>query len=93
MQAISSTDSTCDAGFSLIVRGIRHVGKEGTELEGHRVGLVSEVERQPEYHNLAFEYLVAALQQPPTKVVTKATGYNPLTVRRLTRAMCITPQH
>jgi hypothetical protein len=32
----------------VIVTGIKHVGKEGNELEEHRAGLVSEAERQLE---------------------------------------------
>lgn len=32
---------------------------------------------------MAFEDLVAALQEVPTKVIATATGYNPRTVRRL----------
>jgi len=67
------------------VIGIRHVGKEGNELETHRAGLLTEAERQLEYHDSAFEDLVAKLQKIPTKVIAEATGYNPRTVRRLKR--------
>jgi hypothetical protein len=70
----------------LVISSIRHVGKEGNELEAHQTGLVTEAERQLEYHDSAFEDLVAALQQIPTKVIAEATGYNPRTVRRLKRA-------
>lgn len=69
----------------LVVSGIRHVGKEGNELEAHQAGLVSEAERQLEYHDSAFEDLVAKLREIPTKVIAEATGYNPRTVRRLKR--------
>jgi hypothetical protein len=61
----------------------RHVGKEGNELEAHRAGVVMEAERQLEYHDSAFEDLIAALQVMPTKAIVEATGYNPGTVRRL----------
>ena len=64
---------------------IRHIGKEGNHLEVHRAGVISEPERQLEYHDSAFEDLTAALQQIPTKVIAEATGYNPRTVRRLKR--------
>jgi len=69
----------------LVVRGIRHVGKEGNELEAHQAGLLTEAERELEYHDSAFEDLVAALQKIPPKVIAEATGYNPRTVRRLKR--------
>jgi hypothetical protein len=49
----------------LVVSTIRHVGKEGNELEAHQAGLVTESERQLEYHDLGFEDLVAALQEDP----------------------------
>ncbi len=68
-----------------MVRGTHHVGKEGNALEAHRVGLVTEAERQLEYHDSVFEDLVAALRGIPTKVIAEATGYNPHTVRRLKR--------
>ncbi|HEV2128943.1 MAG TPA: hypothetical protein VGR22_10020 [Thermomicrobiales bacterium] len=67
----------------LVVSSIRHVGKEGNELEAHRAGVIAEAERQLEYQDSAFVDLVAALQQIPTKVIAEATGYNPRTVRRL----------
>jgi hypothetical protein len=67
------------------VGSIRHVGKEGNELEAHRAGLVTEAERQLEYHDSTLEDLIAKLQQIPTKVIAEATGYNPRTVRRLKR--------
>ncbi len=69
----------------LVVGSIRHVGKEGNELEAHRAGLVTEAERQLEYHDSAHEDLIAKLQQIPTKVIAEVTGYNPRTVRRLKR--------
>ncbi len=69
----------------LAVSSIRHVGKEGNELEAHQAGLVTEVERQLEYHDSSFDDLIAALQQIPTKVIVEATGYNPRTVRWLNR--------
>lgn len=40
----------------------------------HRAGVVSEAERQLEYHDSAFEDLVANLRQIPTKVIAEATG-------------------
>jgi hypothetical protein len=69
----------------LVVAAIRHVGKEGNELEAHQAGLLTEAERQLEYHDSAFEDLVARLQQIPTKMIAEATGYNPRTVRRIKR--------
>jgi hypothetical protein len=51
----------------------------------HQAGLLTEAERQLEYHDSAFDDLVAALQQIPTRVIAEATGYNPRTVRRLKR--------
>ncbi len=68
-----------------MVAGVRHVGKEGNDLETHQAGLVTEAERQIEYHDSSFADLVAKLQQIPTKVLAEATGYNPRTVRRLKR--------
>ncbi len=65
--------------------GIRHVGKEGNKLEAHQAGLVTEVERQLEYHDSSFTDLIAVLQGIPTRVIAEATGYNPRTVRRLKR--------
>ncbi len=67
------------------VTGIKHVGKEGNELEAHRAGLATETERQLEYHDSAFDDLVAALQKLTTKAIAEATGYNPRTVWRLKR--------
>jgi hypothetical protein len=58
----------------LVVDAIRHVGMEENELEVHRVGLVTEGERQLEYHASAFEDPVAKLWQIPTKVIAEATG-------------------
>ncbi len=69
----------------LVVGSIRHVGKEGNELGAHQAGLVTEAERQLEYHDSAFEDLIAALGTVPTKMIAEATGYNPRTVRRLKR--------
>jgi hypothetical protein len=69
----------------LVVSGIRHVGKEGNELEAHQAGLLTEAERQLEYHDSAFEDLIVDLRQIPTKTIADATGYNPRTVRRLKR--------
>jgi hypothetical protein len=69
----------------LVVSGIRHVGKEGNALEAHKAGIITERERQLEYHDSTFEDLIATLQQIPTKVIADATGYNPRTVRRLKR--------
>lgn len=62
---------------------VKHVGKEGNELDAHRVGIVDEAERQLEYHDSWYEDLVAALRAIPTKALVEATGYNPRTVRRL----------
>jgi hypothetical protein len=61
------------------------VGKEGNELEAHQAGLLTEAERQLEYHDSAFDDLVAKLQQIPTKAIAEVTGYKPRTVRRLKR--------
>jgi hypothetical protein len=69
----------------LVVSGIRHVGKEGNELEAHQAGLLNEAERQLEYHDSAFEDLLAKLKKIPTKMIAEAIGYNPRTVRRLKR--------
>ncbi|HEV2125517.1 MAG TPA: hypothetical protein VGW38_22425 [Chloroflexota bacterium] len=63
----------------LVVSGVRHVGKEGNELELHRA------ERQLEYPVSALEDLIAALRKIPTKVIAEVPGYNPRTVRRLKR--------
>ncbi len=54
-------------------------------MEAHQAGLVTEAERQLEYHDSSFADLVSALQRIPTKVIAAATGYNPRTVRRLKR--------
>jgi DNA polymerase III epsilon subunit-like protein len=67
----------------LVVSTIRHVGKEGNELEAHRAGVISEAERQLEYHDSTLEDLIAKLQQIPTKGIADTTGYDPRTVRRL----------
>jgi hypothetical protein len=64
---------------------VTHVGKEGHELEAHQADLITEAERQLEYHDSSFEDLVSALQRIPTKVIVEATGYNPRTVRRIKR--------
>ena len=69
----------------LVVDAIPHVGKVGNELEAHWAGLVTEAERQLEYHESSYEDLIAALQWIPTKLIAEATGYNPRTVRRLKR--------
>ena len=45
--------------------------------------MVTEAERQLEYHDSAVEDLVAKLQRIPTKMIADATGYNPRTVSRL----------
>ncbi len=68
-----------------MVRRTHHIGKDGDALEAHRVGLVTEAERQLEYHDSVVEALVAALQGIPTKVIAEGTVYNPHTVRRLKR--------
>jgi hypothetical protein len=54
-------------------------------VEAHRAGVISEAERQLEYHDSTFEDLIAKLQEIPTKVIAEATGYNPRTVRRMKR--------
>jgi hypothetical protein len=54
-------------------------------LPHYQAELVTEAERQLEYHDSSFEDLVAKLQRIPTKVIADATGYNPRTVRRLKR--------
>ena len=69
----------------LVVSDVRHVGKEGNHLEAHRAGMISETERQLEFHDSAFEDLVMALREIPTKVIAEATGYNPRTARQLKR--------
>ncbi len=69
----------------VLVMGIKHVGKEGNDLDAHKAGLVTEAERQLEYHDSAFEDLVAKLREIPTKIIAEATGYNPRTIRRLKR--------
>ena len=69
----------------VVVTRIKHVGKEGNELEEHRAGLVSEAERQLEYNDSWFEDLVAALRSISTQAIAQATGYDRRTVRRLKR--------
>jgi hypothetical protein len=67
------------------VAHVKHVGKEGNELEAHKAGIIDESERQVGYHDTWFEDLVAIVKVIPTKVVAEATGYNDRTVRRLKR--------
>jgi hypothetical protein len=76
-----------ELGHDLLLElsNIQHVGKEGNELEAHVAGLVTQAERQLEYHDSALEDLITALQRIPTRVIAEATGYNPRTVRRLKR--------
>ena len=64
---------------------IKHVGKEGNELDEHDAGVIDEMERQLEYHDSEFDDLVRMLREIPTKVIVEATGYNERTVRRLKR--------
>jgi hypothetical protein len=45
----------------LAVTSIRRVGKEGNQLEAHRVGAVTELEWQLEYHDSNVEDLIASL--------------------------------
>lgn len=44
--------------------------------------MITEAERQLEYHGSTFEDLIGALREIPTKVIAEATSYNPRTVRR-----------
>ncbi len=59
--------------------------QKGYGLELYQAKLVTEVEWQLEYYDSAFEDLVAALHQIPTRVIAEATGYYARTVRRLKR--------
>ena len=68
------------------MNNIRHMGKEGNELEAHRAGLLTENKRQLEYHDSSFGDLIAKLQGIPTKMIAGATGYNLRTVPRLKRS-------
>jgi hypothetical protein len=69
----------------IVAAHIKHVGKEGNELEEHDAGVIEESERQLEYHDSAFDDMVRALREIPTTVIAEATGYNQRTVRRLKR--------
>jgi hypothetical protein len=64
---------------------IKHVGKEGNELDTLKAGTVDKSEWQLEYHDSWFENLIVSLRKLPTKVIAEATGYNERTVGRLKR--------
>jgi hypothetical protein len=66
------------------VSGIKHVSKQGNDLEEHRAGLETKAERQLKYHHDSrLEHLAAALGQTPTQVIAEPADYNQRTVRRL----------
>lgn len=64
---------------------IKHVGKEGNELDELDAGLIEEWERNVEYHGSELDDLVRLLRDIPTKLSAETTGYNARTVRRLKR--------
>ncbi len=72
----------------LVATGIKHVGKEGNELDAHKAGLVTEAERQLEYDDSFYDDLARVLRDMPTADVARQTGYDRRTVRRLKRGEC-----
>ncbi len=72
----------------VLVAGIKHVGKEGNELEAHRAGLVTEGERQLEYHDSFYDDLARVLRDMGTADLAQQTGYDRSMVRRLKRGEC-----
>ncbi len=69
----------------IVATRIKHVGKEGNELDEHEAGVIDDAERTLEYHDSEFDDLVRKLRTIPTKRIAEATGYNERTVRRLKR--------
>ncbi|MDP9354987.1 MAG: hypothetical protein M3R02_06830 [Chloroflexota bacterium] len=72
----------------VLVAGIKHVGKEGNELEAHRAGLVTEAERQLEYHDSFYDDLAHVLRAMGAAEIARETGYDRSMVRRLKRGEC-----
>ncbi len=70
------------------VTGIKHVGKEGNDLDAHKAGLVTEAERQLEYHDSFYDDLARVLQDMGTAEIARVTGYDLSMVRRLKRGEC-----
>jgi hypothetical protein len=72
----------------VVATGVKHVGKEGNDLEEHRAGVVDEAERQLEYGDSFLDDLARVLADMGTADVARQTGYDRSMVRRLKRGVC-----
>ncbi|MDP9365599.1 MAG: hypothetical protein M3Q10_15485, partial [Chloroflexota bacterium] len=72
----------------VVATGVKHVGKEGNDLEEHRAGLVTEPERQLEYDDSFLDDLARVLADMETADIARQTGYDRSMVRRLKRGEC-----
>jgi len=69
----------------IVASRIKHVGKEGNELDEHDAKVIDKVKPNIECHDSEFDDLVEVLREMPTKVIADATGYNVRNVRKLKR--------